>query len=675
MKQQKFKIVLGAALTLAVLGFFTACDQPTNNDTGSTPATFTVTFQANGGSPAPGQQSIAQGGLVTQPPAMTNGSYGFGGWFREAGFTTLWNFATDTVSSNITLYARWDVISHAVNFQANNGSPAPGPQNIAPGGLVTQPPAMNRVGYTFGGWFSDAVFTIPWEFNINTVTTGITLYARWLANFTVDFQANGGSPAPEPQSIAPNGLVTQPSAMTNAALTFGGWFTEAEFVTQWNFAVDTVIEGMTLYARWAEYIVVPGANLAGKIQWLHLNAASGGNYVIEFHGDESVAQTAWLQFSNRENITVTMRGVGGNRIVSLDAANASSMFMVWQGVTLVLDDSLELQGNSASSAALIQLGLLAVVAIDPTGGNLILNGASITGNTGRAVAMADGAIFTMNGGTISGNTGGVLVQGGSFTMNGGTISGNTADSGGGVVVQRGNFTMTGGSITKNTSTATSLLNVNGGGGVALFGGGTLAMSGGTISENNAVSRGGGVFIGLGTFTMTDGSISGNTASNPTTLDLNRGGGVAVFGGTFIMSNNAAITHNTAEIGGGVELLLGGSLTMNGGTIADNNSAWLGGGVSVGEQSSFTMGGGTIARNTTDWDGGGVWVDGSSSVFNKTGGTIYGASAGADSNTADNDQGHAVFVYHWDDNHIRYRNATAGPGLICPMMGAIRKRLS
>jgi uncharacterized repeat protein (TIGR02543 family) len=38
---------------------------------------------------------------------MTKDGYAFGGWYTEAGFTTLWNFATDTVSGNTILYAKW----------------------------------------------------------------------------------------------------------------------------------------------------------------------------------------------------------------------------------------------------------------------------------------------------------------------------------------------------------------------------------------------------------------------------------------------------------------------------------------------------------------------------------------------------------------------------------------
>jgi hypothetical protein len=38
---------------------------------------------------------------------MTKDDSGLFGWYKEPGFTTLWNFAADTVNSDITLYAQW----------------------------------------------------------------------------------------------------------------------------------------------------------------------------------------------------------------------------------------------------------------------------------------------------------------------------------------------------------------------------------------------------------------------------------------------------------------------------------------------------------------------------------------------------------------------------------------
>jgi formylglycine-generating enzyme required for sulfatase activity len=68
--------------------------------------TYTVSFESNGGSSVTAQ-TVAEGGTVTEPPAMSKAAHFFIGWYREAAFTNAWNFAADTVMANTTLYAYW----------------------------------------------------------------------------------------------------------------------------------------------------------------------------------------------------------------------------------------------------------------------------------------------------------------------------------------------------------------------------------------------------------------------------------------------------------------------------------------------------------------------------------------------------------------------------------------
>ena len=86
-----------------------------NTDTVSTDTTLyakwatanTVTFNANGHGTAPAAQTVATGGKATEPTAPTAEGYTFGGWYKEASCINEWTFATDTVSADTTLYAKW----------------------------------------------------------------------------------------------------------------------------------------------------------------------------------------------------------------------------------------------------------------------------------------------------------------------------------------------------------------------------------------------------------------------------------------------------------------------------------------------------------------------------------------------------------------------------------------
>lgn len=68
---------------------------------------FDVTFNMQDHGTAIPSQTIADGGLVTEPADPEADGYTFGGWFKEAGATNEWDFANDTVTEDTTLYAKW----------------------------------------------------------------------------------------------------------------------------------------------------------------------------------------------------------------------------------------------------------------------------------------------------------------------------------------------------------------------------------------------------------------------------------------------------------------------------------------------------------------------------------------------------------------------------------------
>ena len=65
-----------------------------------------VTFETNGGSNVD-FQDIDYGDKVSSPTAPTKTGYTFGGWYKDSACTKAWDFDSDTVASNTTLYAKW----------------------------------------------------------------------------------------------------------------------------------------------------------------------------------------------------------------------------------------------------------------------------------------------------------------------------------------------------------------------------------------------------------------------------------------------------------------------------------------------------------------------------------------------------------------------------------------
>ncbi len=115
------------------------------------------------------KQVLPSGTLATRPdaPAATPG-YTFGGWNKADG--TAWDYASDKVTDNITLYAKWAANTYTITFDTAGGSEiAPITQDY--GTVITAPKAPTREGYTFIGWDKEIPTTMPAE--------NMTVTAQW----------------------------------------------------------------------------------------------------------------------------------------------------------------------------------------------------------------------------------------------------------------------------------------------------------------------------------------------------------------------------------------------------------------------------------------------------------------------------------------------------------------
>jgi len=142
-------------------------------------ATFTVTFNSNGGSAVEAEQVVI-GQTVTRPADPTMDNYNFAGWFTDDGtFNNEFAFTT-AITGNITLFAQWVTIIPTVTFNSNGGSPVPAQQAPPEETANTiRPPNPLRAGHTFAGWFSDPEFIQAYNFG-TPITANRTIHARWL---------------------------------------------------------------------------------------------------------------------------------------------------------------------------------------------------------------------------------------------------------------------------------------------------------------------------------------------------------------------------------------------------------------------------------------------------------------------------------------------------------------
>ncbi len=69
------------------------------------------------------------------------------------------------------------VATYTVTFNTNGGTEIPA-ASVAHGGKLNAPTAPQKEGFTFGGWFTDAECTVPYDF-ASPVNSKLTLYAKW----------------------------------------------------------------------------------------------------------------------------------------------------------------------------------------------------------------------------------------------------------------------------------------------------------------------------------------------------------------------------------------------------------------------------------------------------------------------------------------------------------------
>ena len=195
------------------------------------------------------KQVLPSGTLAARPdaPAATPGCT-FGGWNKADG--TAWDYASDKVTDNITLYAKWAANTYTITFDTAGGSEiAPITQDY--GTVITAPEAPTREGYTFIGWDKEIPTTMPAE--------NMTVTAQWKINrYTITFDTAGGSeitPITQDYGTA----ITAPEAPTREGYTFMGWDRE----------IPTTMpaENITLKAKWKDIEKPTGEIVIGTNKW------------------------------------------------------------------------------------------------------------------------------------------------------------------------------------------------------------------------------------------------------------------------------------------------------------------------------------------------------------------------------------------------------------------------
>ncbi|MGN1368237.1 MAG: InlB B-repeat-containing protein [Aristaeellaceae bacterium] len=224
-----------------------------------TAITPTVTFELNGGDPTwtgTNPLIVTYNATVDEPVQPTKTGYTFGGWYKEPVCATAFKFSgdttPDTVTSDITLYAKWSINQYTVTFINGGHGVTPATQTVNHGDKATNPGDLVEQGWKFDGWYNGStVYTFTEQ-----VTADLTLTAHWTQQHKVTFNMNGHGSVIAPKTVLHGGTVTAPDPVPTAeGYAFGGWYQEAECTNTFNFSAP-INEDKTVYAKWTATVTV-----------------------------------------------------------------------------------------------------------------------------------------------------------------------------------------------------------------------------------------------------------------------------------------------------------------------------------------------------------------------------------------------------------------------------------
>ncbi|MCQ2446008.1 MAG: InlB B-repeat-containing protein, partial [Clostridia bacterium] len=251
-------------------GWFTAEDEKWDFDTPIesdldlyakfSPIEFTVTFDSNGGSEV-SPVTVLEGSTIEAPADPEKDNCTFAGWYKDEAFAEAWDFENDTVNASITLYARWELNACTVTFMADGEVYETGVYHS--GDKIEAPDDPEKAHYIFDGWYKESTLETKWNFETDTVTSDLTLYAGFSPEeYTVAFTVEGETI--KTVTVPYGEKVSAPENPSKEHYTFDGWFTAED--EKWDFTTP-IESNLNLYAKFSpiEFTVTFDSNGGSEV--------------------------------------------------------------------------------------------------------------------------------------------------------------------------------------------------------------------------------------------------------------------------------------------------------------------------------------------------------------------------------------------------------------------------
>ncbi len=400
---------------------------------------YTITWQ-NGDSVEQKDTDVRYGtileytGTTPDKAEETDRIYQFSGWNTKADGSGSELTAATVAEADMTLYAQYTyrMKRYTVDFVTNGGGGI-ACQTVEHGQKVTKPAEPIKNGNKFTGWYRGADCNNLWNFDSDTVTGSVTLYAGWEAEtYAISYVLDGGeNKTNTPMSYTyGEGIKTLPEPERTDYI-FLGWYTDSGFTDKVESISDTRTGELTLYAKWLDdSLKYDCAKVMGEaIRASRINDVLGD-------GSGSVTYNPETNVLTLNNATIVSDAA--DELIKLEKNDAGAYPQIAvNGTNTVRNTKTDATGNvtgitiqSVYSAAFTGTGTLNVsVADNPNatvmaihagsgGGPLVINGPAITAEAGNGTKSYGVLTYTDYYNTAP--TYEVLIPSGSLTAKGHT---------------------------------------------------------------------------------------------------------------------------------------------------------------------------------------------------------------------------------------------------------------
>ena len=225
--------------------------------------TYTITYNANGGTGAPGNQTKKHGeNLILSSTKPQKEGATFNGWAISSSGAVKYN-AGDTYTDNAgaTLYAVWSTKTYTITLNSIGSSSTLTKEH---GKALTLTTPSAREGYEFLGWSESSSATSATYTSSYNQDKDVTLYAVWKAKtYTITLNDNYSSGTTTTVTQTHGVAITLPTR-SRTGHTFLGWATSSSATTATYSANSsyTPNQTITLYGIWKinGYTVTYNAN-------------------------------------------------------------------------------------------------------------------------------------------------------------------------------------------------------------------------------------------------------------------------------------------------------------------------------------------------------------------------------------------------------------------------------